>query len=177
MMRVLALGLVVWLATTIIVEGVVFDRPRNWLGEKAKTNGVAHWFHELLTCHLCTGVWVGFALAIVAGGPFPEWWGVIVNGLLYKAVGHLILQLSMLAHWSSVRLRTPPRPMAQKIVVESPEPRRVRMMPGNDPEDAFRYAHGRDLGDATFETEGVRVKTSAGIMPREGAPTVGHAGE
>lgn len=46
----------------------------------------------LVECHLCCGVWVGFvvasALAIFAGSSGPTD-NIILDGLLFKAIGHL----------------------------------------------------------------------------------------
>ncbi len=37
---------------------------------------------QLVTCQLCTRVWVGFALAAYLGGPLGGWASTIANGLL-----------------------------------------------------------------------------------------------
>lgn len=95
-MDVLYLGLVTWLATLIIVEGKIFDTPRQWVVSYAPGK-----LSYLVTCHLCAGTWVGFALAAVAGGPFGGWAAIVLNGLLYKAIGHLVLEVvAVLKRWS-----------------------------------------------------------------------------
>jgi hypothetical protein len=48
---------------------------------------------QLVTCHMCLGVWVGFAEALYFGGPFHGWAAIVANGLLFKAGGHLVLEL------------------------------------------------------------------------------------
>ena len=48
---------------------------------------------QLVTCQLCTRVWVGFAEALVFRGPFVGWYSYLANGLLYAAAGHLIYEL------------------------------------------------------------------------------------
>lgn len=48
---------------------------------------VAYLFH----CHLCLGLWVGWAVALVIPGPLPHF---LLNGLLYKAVGHVVLEVT-----------------------------------------------------------------------------------
>jgi hypothetical protein len=48
---------------------------------------------QLVTCQLCTRVWVGFAEAAYFGGPLHGSFPIIANGLLYAAVGHLIFEL------------------------------------------------------------------------------------
>lgn len=48
---------------------------------------------QLITCHLCTRVWVGFAQALYLGGPLGGWAATVANGLLYAAIGHLIFEL------------------------------------------------------------------------------------
>lgn len=84
----LVAGLINWLATTVIVEGKIFEPVRNRAhGEYAK---------YFVGCHLCAGVWVGFIEAVVymafgAAFPFTSWWLVLTNGLAFKAVGHLTL--------------------------------------------------------------------------------------
>lgn len=47
---------------------------------------------QLVTCIMCLGTWVGFAEALVFGGPFIGWYAVIANGLLFKAGGHFIYE-------------------------------------------------------------------------------------
>lgn len=46
----------------------------------------------LVSCHLCAGTWVGLAMALVAGSPFPGLAGVVLGGLTYKALGHVTLE-------------------------------------------------------------------------------------
>lgn len=48
---------------------------------------------QLVTCQLCTRVWVGFAEAAYFGGPDHGWARLIANGLLYAGAGHLIFEL------------------------------------------------------------------------------------
>lgn len=48
---------------------------------------------QLITCQLCTRVWVGFAEALYFGGPDHHWAAPVANGLLYAAAGHLIFEL------------------------------------------------------------------------------------
>jgi hypothetical protein len=84
----LVAGLINWLATTVIVEGKIFEPVRSRArGEYAR---------YFIGCHLCAGVWVGFIEAVVymafgAAFPFTSWWLVLANGLAFKAVGHLTL--------------------------------------------------------------------------------------
>lgn len=86
---VLYAGLVNWLATTIIVEGEVFKEVREWFDNHAPKK-----LGYLVHCHLCAGTWVGLGLSLFVPGPIVTvplvaWF---LNALLYKAVGHLILQ-------------------------------------------------------------------------------------
>jgi hypothetical protein len=48
---------------------------------------------QLITCHMCLRVWVGFAEAFILGGPFQGWYSIFANALLYAGLGHLILEL------------------------------------------------------------------------------------
>lgn len=106
--EVLYLGLVCWLATTVIVESVLFaparvsvqrwavrhGRPRRGGRRPSWRDSLAY----LVGCHLCTGIWVGLAIALVAGGPFDQpLVGWALSGLTYKAIGHLVLEVVRLA--------------------------------------------------------------------------------
>lgn len=106
-----ALGIVNWIATTIIVESELTAPLRAWIvnrRDQADERYVAGamegqpWAYlawrkvaYLVGCHLCVGVWV--ALAEVSVGLF----GVSIDGLaplvgytlLVKGIGHLILEL------------------------------------------------------------------------------------
>jgi hypothetical protein len=115
-------GLVNWLATYIIVAGVIFE------GTRAKINAGCNrlvlfssmlgttsvleraWsrllsllgtkLDYLVSCQLCCGVWVGFVLTAFAHGPFRSsviGVAVLLNGLLIRAVGHIVLELTSLA--------------------------------------------------------------------------------
>ena len=48
---------------------------------------------QLVTCHMCLGTWVAFAEAIYFGGPLGGRFAIVANALLYKGVGHLVLEL------------------------------------------------------------------------------------
>lgn len=48
---------------------------------------------QLVTCHACTRVWIGFAEALYFGGPDHHWAAVVANGLLFAAGGHLIFEM------------------------------------------------------------------------------------
>lgn len=110
-------GAVCWLATLILVEGVIFQGCREWLKVKCdrirercldrdnevrgtwmarNAHAAAGKIGYLVTCHLCAGTWVGIALTPFAHGPFHSTiFGVtaLLNGLLYKAMGHLFLEI------------------------------------------------------------------------------------
>lgn len=104
--HILWLGLVNWLATLILVEGVIFETPRAWLVQRAPHPKLRY----LLTCQLCAGTWVGFVLAALFGGPFGF---VLVDGLLYKAIGHATLELASFLRYGAAafqRLAEPAPP-------------------------------------------------------------------
>lgn len=111
---VLALGLVDWIVTLIIVESEICRPIREWVGrqhDKAVLNWqnakfvmdpskklqrrVVMWakLRYFIGCHLCTGTWVGLLLAVIT--PFRPLGvgllGILLAGFLYKAVGHLTL--------------------------------------------------------------------------------------
>ena len=104
-------SLINWVATYILVSGVIFEDYRNWVKGIAKriqrrAPRTGKQLAYLVSCALCMGTWVGFALAVVLPGPVHPrhpWWApswmiatvaIILNGLLYKAVGHLFLQVN-----------------------------------------------------------------------------------
>lgn len=105
-MTALYAGLVVWLVTLILVEGEIFRPVRELLSGYVP----AHWVDAtprfkiseynrrpklayLVGCHLCTGTWVGLGVAFLIPGPLPH---VVLNGLLYKAIGHVVLEVTAL---------------------------------------------------------------------------------
>lgn len=62
--------------------------PKNRYGFRAFWNKMAYVFG----CHLCTGTWVGLVEAVILGPVIGSGVvGIILTGLLFKAVGHLIL--------------------------------------------------------------------------------------
>lgn len=101
---VLYLGLINWIATIIIVESVLFEDVRGWIQRRGKLleetrPAVGRKVSYVITCALCTGTWIGFVEALCFGGPLS--FGIlsfIANGLLFKALGHLFLQVNALAH-------------------------------------------------------------------------------
>ena len=118
-------GLVNWLATTILVEAKLLEPVRCWVAGRTPA-AEAGWQHDdygdpiplswqdarpeyirrpklayLVGCHLCTGTWVGLAMAGFVAGPFtaavsfpPA--AFVLNGLLFKALGHSILHVANL---------------------------------------------------------------------------------
>lgn len=105
------LGLVNWIVTVIVTQGAILEELRN----KVKTFGsrlevdsphkitklVGGKLNYFVACPLCVGTWIGFAEAASFGGPLhphPAWAAWIASGLLYKAIGHLSLQVSANLH-------------------------------------------------------------------------------
>lgn len=113
-MIVLALALVCWIVTTILVESEATRPLREWLTMQADTwtmlyddglvtGDVLRFDHTkevfwrklryLVSCHLCAGTWVAFALVSIVpvhtfGRGFAGW---LLGGLLVKAIAHLVL--------------------------------------------------------------------------------------
>lgn len=95
-----------WIATTILVEGKIFEPLRDWVGGTTRRPLRAPEHRRpklayLVGCHLCTGTWVGLVTALFVAGPFTLAVGfapaaIVLNGLLYKAGGHAILHVSNL---------------------------------------------------------------------------------
>lgn len=108
LLLILALGAVNWIATEIIASSVIFKDVReavDKVGERivGRFPRIGEKVCYFLKCALCVGVWIGFAEAAVFGGPLhPEgmwaWSAFIANGLLYKAPGHLLLQINAWFH-------------------------------------------------------------------------------
>jgi hypothetical protein len=97
MATVVLLGLVNWIATTIVVESEFFRPLRDGIaqiGERRPRHRAA-WEKAsyLVGCHLCTGTWIGLVQALVFGSPWAGVPGLVAGGLVYKALGHLTLEL------------------------------------------------------------------------------------
>lgn len=108
-----ALGLVVWLITTIIVESEICAPIREWVerwsdGAWVETDDTGDYTYRshpirekiayLIHCHLCAGTWVGLLTAAVTpyrplASTLPLGAGLLA-GLLYKAIAHLILAIN-----------------------------------------------------------------------------------
>jgi len=106
---VLFLGLVNWVATEIVVTSIIFKDIREWtdnLGMRLKKRHprTGEKLCYFLKCALCVGVWIGFVEALVFDGPLHSqltwigWAAFVANGLLYKGVGHLLLQVNAWFH-------------------------------------------------------------------------------
>lgn len=123
---VFALGLVNWVVTVIITQNKVCEDVRDavecfgkWLEPKSKRIGSK--VRYFASCPMCVGVWLGFAEAAAFGGPLhphPAWAAWIANGLLYKAVGHLVLQMSAVLHNVSEMTKSQPAPVPAPAQIE-----------------------------------------------------------
>lgn len=114
----LAFGLINWFGTLLIVESKIFEPMRRFVGRRYANSTrkipVTFWSYvdTLVTCHMCAGTWVGFALALFAPLVFGSGWvGFVLVGLLIKALGHLVLvvhklgeELASRAKWDRVRI-------------------------------------------------------------------------
>lgn len=109
LLLVLFLGAVNWVTTEIVVTSVIFKDVReaaDKLGTRIKQKHprIGEKVCYFLKCALCVGVWIGFIEAAAFGGPlhphgvWAAWAAFVANGLLYKAPGHLLLQLNGLFH-------------------------------------------------------------------------------
>lgn len=70
-------------------DGTTEDEAAQWTIRPYKGWGK---LAQLVTCPLCTCVWVGFAEAAYFGGPDHHWAAIVANGLLYAGGAHLILE-------------------------------------------------------------------------------------
>lgn len=126
-MEALHLGLANWLATTIVVESELFRPLRRWLdrrsgrptsalqaiqlllalakGQPTSTPGQRWWRKAayLVSCHLCAGMWIALVQAVAVGSR-PGVVGVVVDALVYKAIGHLVLEAVGVARSLRVRV-------------------------------------------------------------------------
>lgn len=91
---VIFLGLANWIITVILVESELSRPFRLWVSGTHFFAPARPKLAYLVSCHLCTGTWVGLALALVAGSPVPGVLGLVVGGLIYKAVGHVTLEVT-----------------------------------------------------------------------------------
>ncbi len=109
LLLVLFLGGVNWMATEIVVTSVIFEDVRRAVDRFGKHIGrrfpqVGKKLCYFVKCALCVGVWIGFIEAFAFGGPlhphgiWAAWAAFIANGLLYKAPGHLLLQVNAWFH-------------------------------------------------------------------------------
>lgn len=135
MLTILALGLVNWFATTLVVESEFFRPLREFVSHRQLTaemhRGRAERQLELLWtrwrywawsrvayligCHMCTGTWLGFLLVPFAPAifPGPAWAVFIVTALLIKAIGHMILVLQHMFQGIGSRGPAEPGPVFQ----------------------------------------------------------------
>ena len=97
-MLIIALGLINWFATYLIVESEFFKGYREWVDRRAERaeRFLTFWFWQKIAyfkdCHACTGTWVGLALAPFAPAVFgPGILPFVLVALLVKAIGHLVL--------------------------------------------------------------------------------------
>jgi hypothetical protein len=148
MVRAVEMGLVCWLATLVLVDGFVFATPRRAVkdgGERLEAFGgrlvdagrrvrcgrvcreVGGKIAYLPYCQLCTGVWVGLALAVAVPGPLAgQPFGVLLDGLLYKAVGHIVLELTALPQAATAHLRK----LSDHTAMLTEQARRTGEIPG-----------------------------------------------
>lgn len=107
-MLVLLASAICWLVTKIVVEAEIFNEPRDWITLHAPEK-----IGYLVHCYLCSGVWIGWGVALLIPGPFSNWF---LNGLAYKAVAHLILTVENLME------RLPSGPMEWTTIESEPTP-------------------------------------------------------
>ena len=72
--------------TLILVNGKIFNTPRNILTARVEVDQTRNWFiillHALFTCSQCSGMWVGIIGSIWLYG-ISKWWLIpIVGGVV-----------------------------------------------------------------------------------------------
>lgn len=98
-MLVVALGIVCWLTTLIVVESELFREPREFCTNRKGRGFCSNKLAYLVGCHLCTGTWIGLLIAVLTPAirPFgPGVLGLVLVGLTYKAIGHITLEVTAL---------------------------------------------------------------------------------
>lgn len=82
--------LLVYGITNIIVHGSIFYGIKNKIetyaleGKNKFFTYLAHKFHMLVSCMMCTGFWIGTAVGILYG-PWPWEW-IIANGAYFSGI-------------------------------------------------------------------------------------------
>lgn len=128
-MSAIYLGLVNWLVTLVLVESELtrpvrdfFEDRRNAADEFAVVTMGNDDFTEaeqrtaqrrytawskaryFVSCHLCAGTWVGLLLASLVPGARPLGGGalgLVLAGFLFKAIGHITLEITALMQRSA----------------------------------------------------------------------------
>lgn len=122
---VLFAGAVNWIVTQVLVVAGLFEECREWVVTRGKSL-TGRWglpgkkLAYFVKCPLCVGVWIGFAQAGIMPGPvhlsgWMAWADWIVNGLLYKAVGHLFFQINGWFH-AKIELMNAQAKVAEAVV-------------------------------------------------------------
>lgn len=133
-MVTIALGLVNWLVTLLLVESEVTRPIREWVDNRFKAAWydtsvpkeyaspanpvinvqdagwrIVFWYKlkYFTCCQLCAGTWVGWVLAAITiswNAPLGTGvLGIVLAGLLYKAIGHLVLVIQKVGEcWGSL---------------------------------------------------------------------------
>jgi hypothetical protein len=91
-MEILVWLMVAYGMSNILVYGSIFQGLRNGIKDWGNTilpfNGLAKFVGELLSCMMCTSVWVGFLLSFFYYSPStsligaPLWFGWFFDGML-----------------------------------------------------------------------------------------------
>lgn len=88
------MGIANWLATTLLVDGVIFAEVRELVKRNEGRGWICAKAAYLVGCHLCTGTWVALTMALfvpaVVDVPVA---GTVLTGLVIKGIGHLVLLL------------------------------------------------------------------------------------
>jgi hypothetical protein len=105
----IAAGLINFIATLVIVDSFLFKSVRDagqkfgcWLQRHGWLFAGKHIVY-FVTCPLCVGIWIGFAQTLVLPPVFqaPVWISWLINGLLFKGLGHVVYQVNA---WFHVRI-------------------------------------------------------------------------
>lgn len=66
--------------TLVISSGKIFDPLREWLKGFENELNPMKWAGNMISCSMCSGVWVGFGWGMLKG--FPWWQSLVLGGVL-----------------------------------------------------------------------------------------------
>lgn len=112
--------------TIAIVKGKLFAPFREWSTSLIHPLNPIRTLGRLLSCSMCSGVWIGFGWGLVTGRPVTE--SVILGGvvsLISWGVGEALVMLEV----ASSKRVDPPKTMSYQDLIAIQQERRRRLRP------------------------------------------------